>query len=107
MYRKHRKCGPFRDKSFYVQSPVKYLNLDFLSLCVKGTIVTGTLFGNLLEKGIYRMHYTINNNHINLSNFNTYNGHIDSIGDMLFHGNFIKLILVNIYCPYIIGIHVD
>ena len=81
----------------YNQSPVKYLNLDFLSLCVKGTIVPGTLFGNLLEKGISPMHYAVNNNRINLSNIDTCNGQIDSIRDLLFHGNFMKLILVNTY----------
>ena len=55
-----------------------------------GTIVPGTLGGNLLEKGIYPMHYTLNNNRINLPNFDTCNGHIDSIRDLLFHDNFIK-----------------
>ena len=33
------------------------------------------------------MHYDVNNNRINLSNFDTCNGHIDSIRDLLFHGN--------------------
>ena len=43
------------------------------------------------------MHYTVNNNRINLSNIDTCSGHIDSIRDLLFHGNFMKRILVNIY----------
>ena len=37
------------------------------------------------------MHYTLNNNRINLPKFDTgINGHIDSIRDLLFHDNFIK-----------------
>ena len=38
------------------------------------------------------MHYAVNNNRINLSNIDTCNGHIDYIRDLLFHGNFMKLI---------------
>ena len=37
----------------------------------KGTIVPGTLVGNLLQKGISPMHYTLNNNRINLPKFDT------------------------------------
>ena len=50
------------------------------------------LFVGLLEKGISPMHYTLNNNSINLPNFDTCNGngHIDSIRDLLFHDTFIK-----------------
>ena len=75
-----------------VRCPVKYLNLYFLSLYMcKGTIVPGTLVGNLLQKGISPMHYTLNNNRINLPKFDSgINGHIDSIRDLLFHDNFIK-----------------
>ena len=38
------------------------------------------------------MHYTLNNNRINLPKFDTGNGHIDSLRDLLFHDchNFIK-----------------
>ena len=43
------------------------------------------------------MHYVVNNNRINLSNIDTCNGQIDSICALLFHGNFMKLILVNTY----------
>ena len=72
-------------------SEVKYLNLYFLSYMCKGTIVPGTLVCNLLQKGISPMHYTLNNNRINLPKFDTgINGHIDSIRDLLFHDNFIK-----------------
>ena len=41
------------------------------------------------------MHYAVNNNRINLSNIDTCSGPIDSIRDLLFHGNIF------------IGIHVD
>ena len=58
-----------------VQSPVKYLNLYFLSLYMcKGTIVPGTLVGNLLQKGISPMHHTLNQ-----PKFDTGNGHIGNI----------------------------
>ena len=36
------------------------------------------------------MHYAVKNNRINWSNIDTCNGHIDSIRDLLFHGNFMK-----------------
>ena len=36
------------------------------------------------------MHYTVDNNRINLSNYDTWNGHIYYIRDLLFHGNFMK-----------------
>ena len=74
-----------------VSSPAKDLNLHFLSLYMcKGTIVPGTLVSRLLSIGVSPVSYIFNSSTYNLPTFNTLNGHVDSIRNLLYHENFIK-----------------
>ena len=74
-----------------VSSPAKDLNLHFLSLYMcKGTIVPGTLVSRLLSIGVSPVAYIFNSSTYNLPTFNTLNGHVDSIRNLLYHENVIK-----------------
>ena len=74
-----------------VSSHAKDLNLHFLSLYMcKCTIVPDTLVSRLLSIGVSPVSYIFKSSTYNLPTFNTLNGHVDSIHNLLYHKHFIK-----------------